>query len=86
MNTNTPKLFDPQPRITIADRKRLEPVLTGWNRVMNWLKTCPTNDDDLMKLIIIEVERKKRKPIIQRLVGRLLSNRRKALMSAIDNA
>lgn len=53
---------------------------------MNWLKTCPTNDDDLMKLIIIEVERKKRKPIIQRLVGRLLSNRRKALMSAIDNA
>lgn len=81
-----PKLFDDQPRITVADRRRLEPHLTGWNKVQGLLVLGTIPQEDLKRLIVLETETRKRKVILQRLVGRYFSNQRKQLMDIIHHA
>ena len=50
------KLFDPQPRITAADRERITAATSNAQTVRQWLKTNPSQAD-VKKAIIIECER-----------------------------
>lgn len=75
-------LFDNQPRLTHADRKRLSPHLTGWNRLSSILAADLTSEDDLKRLVLIEYEGKRRKPIVKKLLGYLHSSQRKRVTAA----
>lgn len=81
----TPKLFPDQPRVTKADRRRLAPHLSGWNRVTDLLLLGTVSTEDLMRLVVIESEGRKRKPILKRLLGRLYTEQQKAILEKIGN-
>jgi hypothetical protein len=79
----TLKLFDTQPRVTKSDRRRLAPHLTGWNRMTDLMLLGTISSDDLKRLIIIESEERKRKPILRRLIGRLFTMQQQQLLETI---
>lgn len=66
-----PKIFDKQPSVTKKDIERLEHCLYNWNRLHEILLTSDTSDDDLKRLLLIELTHKSREPIIQKLVGKI---------------
>ncbi len=72
-------------RVTHADRKRLLPYLSGWNRLCDILRTGLFKEDDLRKLIILEAENQKRETIIEKLVGSYLSKLRTRVLNQIKN-
>lgn len=79
-------IFTDQPDVTEADRKRLSPHLRAWNHLNNILTLNPFTEDDFKKLILLEVEGKKRKIILEHLVGRLKSMERTKALLKINEA
>ncbi len=71
--SKTVELFHRQPNLTRADRKRLAPHLSGNNKLADLLAADLLSEDDLMRLVLMEVEGKKRLEILARLLGRLKS-------------
>ena len=64
--------------LTSKDTQRLSPYLTGWPRLAALLLKG-VNVPDLQRLILLELEGAKRKPMLDRLMMRLLRLQRKAL-------
>lgn len=77
-----PLLFDKQPRVTHADRKRLGPLLSGWTKLCPALKQLP--DEDLKRCVIIEATGHCRVPILERLLGRHHKNTRNKILHEIQ--
>jgi len=83
MNLQVVQVFDHQPRVTHSDRRRLSPHLSGWNRLCGLLAGDLVGTDDVKRLVLLEFAGKKRKSIIQKLVGYLHSKERKRILGAI---
>lgn len=49
------KLFDPQPRITAADRQRITAAISNGQKARQWLKSEPPHDD-VKRAIVIECD------------------------------
>jgi hypothetical protein len=64
------QVFDKPVSIDTKDFQRLSPHLSGWVRLHEIL-LLDVNEPDLMRLVLIELMGRKRKQIIQRLLGRL---------------
>lgn len=77
-------LFDQQPRVTHADRKRLQPLLAGWTKLSPALKTM--SEDDIKRCVIIEAETAKRKLILERLIGRFNKKTRERILNTVSHA
>lgn len=65
------------------DRTRLEPHLVGYNRLNELLLLNGIPIEDIQKLIMLEVEGKRRPFILKKLVGRLKSKERQQLHNLI---
>lgn len=76
-------LFDAQPRVTQADRKRLTAVLSGWAKLSPALKML--SDEDIKRCVVIEAQGHKRPMILKRLLGRYNKNTRTRILHAIEN-
>jgi hypothetical protein len=83
MKRNTPILFDDQPRLTHADRKRLQPHMSGWNRLCSVLEADILSEADLKKLVLIEFEGAKRPEMVQKVLGKLSTSLRKRVLTAL---
>lgn len=79
------KIFTKQPKITASDRKELRPLLTGYNYLVGELSSYPNyySQDDLKKLILLELQGKKRLFILEKLTSRILTKERENIMGAI---
>lgn len=78
-----PEVF-PGIKLTQADRRRLEPHLSGYNKLVAVLTLGTVPQDDVKKMILIELDGQKRKQILDRLVGRLMTCIREAVKAEVD--
>lgn len=80
----------PQPEFVVElsrrDRKRLEPHLSGWNRLNEMLVLGEFTNDDLRKLIALELEGSNRRAILTKLAQRIVANYRANLNLALAAA
>lgn len=85
MKDNIPILFDNQPKITKDDIARLSRSISGWNRLCEVLVLDTISNDDLKRLIVMEKMRgtKARPRVLRKLVGRLVSRTREALLEKV---
>lgn len=70
--------------ITSRDIKRLTPSLSNWPK-LNELLILGVTAEDLKKLILVEMNGKRRRPIISRLCARLKKQELKQLRLLIDD-
>ena len=73
--------------LTDSDRAQLEPHLTGINKLKEYLAFHPHDSLDLKKMMLIELERtitKPRSDILRKLIGRLKSVERNALLRKLN--
>lgn len=79
------KLFDPQPRITAADRLRITAEISNAQKVRQWLKTNPSHDD-VKRAIVIECDNDRgplRRDVLTYLLRRHSSIERSLLLACI---
>lgn len=74
-----------QTMITKADRKRLQPHLSGWKHLNEILMLGSLNLDDLDKLLTLERTGQNRPFIVKKLVGRIHNIKRKAHLASCLN-
>lgn len=80
------KIFKEQPEITKEDKKRFLEIgyLDGWNKLVVALKEHPPTEDDLKKLILLELKSEiVRIAILEKLIVRLQKCERAAINKAI---
>lgn len=83
------KIFPKQPKLTKADREGLKSkgYLNSWNGLTKALEKDPLGEDDLKKLVLIELESPTpRFEIVNRIVGKLQRVERAAINEAIVKA
>jgi selenocysteine-specific translation elongation factor len=73
-------------RVSFKDAQRLRPHLTSYTKLAELLMIDPPNgpsEKDLEHLLVLELGGQKRKNVIKKIVGRMLSLRRKKIYEAI---
>lgn len=83
------KIFREQPKLTPADKNRLAAVgfLDGWNKLVKTLKTEEPNEDDLKRLVLMELESPApRRPILEKLIVQIQKRERHEVITAIRKA
>lgn len=70
--------------LSLKDTKRLKPHLSSWPRLNELFLLGGLSPDDLRKLILIEVQGKQRRQILDKLVSRLKSAERVQLRELIN--
>lgn len=84
MPKNTQTLFPEQPTISERDAKRLQPHLSGWNRLSEMLVLDTITLDDLKRLVVLEARSDApRKAVVRKLVARVLSRERSRIMAEV---
>lgn len=76
-------LFPTQPKVTYADRKRLLPHLSGWNRICSLMESELTTEDDIKRLVVLEFDTKQRVPILQKLLACQHAMQRRRILNAL---
>lgn len=72
------QVFDEPVEISDKDRQRLSVHLAGWNR-LNEILLLGINEEDLRRLIVMEIMAARRMTIVSRLLGRLQKLQRKRI-------
>ena len=83
------KIFREQPKLTTTDRDRLNKggYLNGWNKLVKTLKDEKPSEDDLKRLVIMELESPTpRRPILEKLVVQIQKCERHEIAKAIKVA
>lgn len=70
--------------LTNRDRKALAPILSGYNHMTNTFARVDVSIPNIKKLIVLEMEGRKRLYLVTKLVGRLKSKERRQLYNYID--
>ena len=77
-------IFEKQPVLWPEDQERLSPFLTGWNRFYEATRDENFSEDDLKKMVIIEVKNPvPRKDIIKRLIALIQKQEREEIEKAM---
>lgn len=77
------QVFDQPVPLSSKDEQRLQPYLSGWNKLVRALN-LPVVEADLQRLIMLELAGKRRRPILEKLVVRLTKVRKQTLQRRID--
>lgn len=77
------QIFDLPVDITDNDAKRLTPHLSGWNQ-LNEMFLLGVSEQDLRRLVVLEVMKGQRITIINRLLGRIAKIERARQFSRIQ--
>lgn len=64
------QIFDTPVTLTLADQDRLAPHISGHNKLVETLLIGPS-EEDVRKMVVLELMTKNRKPILYRLLNRL---------------
>lgn len=80
----TNDILFPKLRVSKADEARLGPHLTNYNRLNEILILNNIEAVDVQRLILIELHGKSRQFILNKLVGRLKSKERDALLANLN--
>lgn len=79
------QLFDGPPvEISDKDRERLIPHLVSSGH-LNEMFLLGVNEVDLKRLVVLELVGTKRRPILVRLLGRVSSIQRRAILARLDS-
>lgn len=76
-------LFDNQPRLTHADRKRLGHHTASVNNLIAIMSSSLVPEDDIKRMVLMEFEGKMRPVVVERLLGYLHSSQRKRVFTAL---
>ena len=79
------QIFDSFTPVTFEDQTRLTPHLSNWNK-LNEILLLGVSDEDLRKLVILEMMAKGRKAVLHRLLGPIVKNVRQSLETKIEKA
>ena len=79
-----PTIFREQPKLDPQDWLRLVPNLVNWNHLNEILLLGQLSEDDLKKLVLIELKLKHRKDIINKLIGRIMTIQREETWEKVD--
>jgi hypothetical protein len=80
------KIFREQPKLTAADKTRLAAIgfLDGWNKLVKTLKDKQPTEDDLKRLVLMELESElPRRPILEKLIVQIQKRERVEINAAI---
>lgn len=81
---NTGQLFTRQPKITLADKKRLSPHLSTAAKLNEiFILGAITDPDDIKRLIVLELKDRKRVSILDKLVSRLKTSETRILRNKL---
>ena len=83
------KIFREQPKLTNADKDRLtkDGYLDGWNKLVKTLKEKKPSEDDLKRLVLMELESATpRRPILEKLIVQIQKRERHEIADAIKAA
>lgn len=77
-------IFSPHdPAICSLDRNRLNHWLDNYQRLNEGLVMDQFDLEDLQRLVLLERQGKNRRPLLRRLVGRIISAERRRLWKAV---
>lgn len=80
------KIFPKNPTFNKSDRERLSKAnyLGGWNRLVKMLNENKPSQDDLKRLVFMELETPQpRRPILEKLIVRIQKGERGEIRAAI---
>lgn len=77
------QIFEQPVTLTSKDVQRLEPHLSGWER-LNELFLLGVNVPDLERLVILELSAKRRRQILMKLLGRRSTLKQRALKARVE--
>jgi hypothetical protein len=80
------QIFKEQPEISKNDRERLEDIgyLDGWNKLVSTLREHKPSEDDLKRLVILELESDApRRQILEKLIVKVQKHERGSINQAI---
>jgi len=83
------KIFREQPKLTAADKDRLnkDGYLDGWNKLVKTLKDKKPSEDDLKRLLLMELESPApRRPLLEKLIVQIQKRERHEVSVAIKSA
>jgi hypothetical protein len=83
------KIFREQPKLTTADKDRLnkDGYLDGWNKLVKTLKDKKPSEDDLKRLLLMELESPApRRPLLEKLIVQIQKRERHEVSVAIKAA
>lgn len=77
------KIFQTQPTLSKEDEAHLKPLLGNYVKLVDELANYEYSQEDLKKLVLIELKNNRRKFILQKLASRIVTKKRENILNNI---